>query len=152
MMSGSWPGRCEVAHESDLCIASSAHIDLLGTCLSLVCALHCLSVPLLVTVLPLVGAGMLLGGWLEVLLIAASVALATGSLCYGFRRHRRWRVLIALGAALTMLAVRRFLASEPFELLCVVMGAAVLAGGHFLSHYLCRTCVVCEDEPTRGGS
>ena len=44
---------------------ASAHIDLLGTCLSLVCARHCLSVPLRVTVLPLVGAGMLLGGWLE---------------------------------------------------------------------------------------
>jgi hypothetical protein len=42
--------------------ASSAHLDLLGTCLSLVCASHCLSVPLLVTVLPIAGAGMLLWG------------------------------------------------------------------------------------------
>jgi MerC mercury resistance protein len=131
---------------------SRARIDLLGTCVSLVCALHCLTVPLLVTVLPLAGAGRILGGSLEVLFIAASVALATGSLCWGFRRHRRWRVLIVLGAALTMIAVGRFLASDPYELVCVVMGAAVLAGGHLLNRYLCRTCVVCEDEPVRGGS
>jgi hypothetical protein len=40
---------------------SHARIDLLGTCVSLVCALHCLTVPLLVTVLPLAGAGGSLG-------------------------------------------------------------------------------------------
>jgi MerC mercury resistance protein len=131
---------------------SRARIDLVGTCVSLVCALHCLTVPLLVTVLPLAGAGVVLGGSLEVLFIAASVALATGSLCWGFRRHRRWRVLIVLGAALTMIAVGRFLASDPYELVCVVMGAAVLTGGHLLNRYLCRACVVCEDEPARGGS
>jgi hypothetical protein len=117
-----------------------------------VCALHCLTVPLLVTVLPLAGAGVLLGGWLEVLFIAASVALTTGSLCWGFQRHRRWRVLIVLGAAVTMIAAGRFLASEPYELLCVVGGAVVLTGGHLLNRYLCRTCAVCEEESGRGGS
>jgi hypothetical protein len=131
---------------------SSARLDLVGTCVSLVCALHCLTVPFLVTVLPLAGAGVLLGGSLEILFIVASVVLATGSLCWGFRRHRRWRVFIALGAALTMIAVGRFLASEPYELVCVVVGAVFLAGGHLLNRYLCLTCVVCEDEPARGGA
>jgi MerC mercury resistance protein len=130
---------------------SSARLDLVGTCVSLMCALHCLTVPLLVTVLPLAGAGVFLGGSLEVLFLAASVALATGSLCWGFRRHRRWRMFIVLGAALTMIAVGRFLARESFELVFVVMGAAVLAGGHLLNRYLCLTCRVCEDEDARGG-
>ena len=40
---------------------SSVRIDLVGTCVSLVCAVHCLAVPFLVTVLPLAGAGVLLG-------------------------------------------------------------------------------------------
>jgi hypothetical protein len=132
--------------------SSSAHTDLLGTCVSLVCALHCLTLPFLTTVLPLAGVGVLLGGWLEVLFIVASVALATGSLCWGYRRHRRWGVFIVLGAALTMIVVGRFLASEPYELVCVVVGAVVLAGGHLLNRYLCQTCMVCEDEPARGGS
>jgi hypothetical protein len=131
---------------------SSARLDLMGTCVSLMCALHCLTVPLLVTVLPLAGAGVFLGGSLEVLFIAASVALATGSLCWGFRRHRRWQMFIVLGAALTMIGVGRFLARESFELVFVVMGAVVLAGGHLLNRYLCLTCRVCEDEDARGGS
>ncbi len=131
---------------------SSAHIDLVGTCLSMVCALHRLSVPLLVSVLPLAGVGVLLGGWLEVLFILASVALATGSLCWGFGRHGRWRALIVLGAAVTMIAVGRWLASEPYELLCVVGGAVVLAAGHLLNRYLCLTCVVCEHAPANGRS
>jgi hypothetical protein len=100
------------------------------TCVSLVCAVHCLTVPFLVTVLPLAGLGVLLGGSLEILCIVASVVLATCSLCWGFRRHRRWRVFIVLGAALTMIAVGRFLASEPYEFVFVFMGAMVLAAGH----------------------
>jgi hypothetical protein len=131
---------------------SSARLDLMGTCVSLMCALHCLTVPLLVTVLSLAGAGVFLGGSLEVLFIAASVALATGSLCWGFRRHRRWQMFIVLGAALTIIGVGRFLARESFELVFVVMGAAVLAGGHLLNRYLCLTCRVCEDKDARGGS
>jgi MerC mercury resistance protein len=133
-------------------VTSSAHVDIVGTCVSLVCAVHCLSLPFLVTVLPLAGAGVLLGGELEVLFIVASVALATGSLCWGFRRHRRGRVFVVLGAALTMIAVGRFLASEPYELVCVVVGAVVLAGGHLLNRHLCQTCVVCRDEPVRAES
>jgi hypothetical protein len=131
---------------------SSARIDLVDTCVSLVCAVHCLTVPFLVTVLPLAGAGVLLGGSLEILFIVASVVLATVSVCWGFRRHRRWRVIVVLGAALTMIAVGRFLASEPYELVFVFMGAMVLAAGHLLNRYLCLTCVVCEDEPAHGGS
>jgi hypothetical protein len=132
--------------------ASSTRIDLVGTCVSVVCAVHCLTIPFLVTVLPLAGVGVLLGGSLEILFIVASVVLATCGLCWGFRRHRRWRVFIVLGAALTMIAIGRFLASEPYELVVVFMGAMVLAAGHLLNSYLCQTCVVCEDEPAHGGS
>jgi hypothetical protein len=132
--------------------ASSTRIDLVGTCVSVVCAVHCLTIPFLVTVLPLAGVGVLVGGSLEILFIVASVVLATCSLCWGFRRHRRWRVFVVLGAALTMIAVGRFLASESYELVFVFTGAMVLAAGHLLNRYLCLTCVVCEDEPAHGGS
>jgi MerC mercury resistance protein len=132
--------------------ASSPRIDLLGVCVSLVCAVHCLTVPFLVTVLPLAGAGVLLGGSLEILFVLASVVLATVSLCWGFRRHGRWRVFVVLGAAVTMIALGRFLVSEAYELVFVVTGAMALAAGHLLNRFLCLTCVVCEDEPGHGGS
>ena len=47
--------------------ASSARLDLVGACVSLVCAVHCLTVPFLVTVLPLAGVGVLLGGGVAIL-------------------------------------------------------------------------------------
>ncbi|MGH8065864.1 MAG: hypothetical protein ACRERE_11670 [Candidatus Entotheonellia bacterium] len=39
---------------------------------------------------------------------------------------------------MTIIAVGRFLAREPYEFVFVVMGAVVLAGGHLLNRYLCR--------------
>ncbi|HEX9868863.1 MAG TPA: MerC domain-containing protein [Candidatus Tectomicrobia bacterium] len=63
-----------------------------------------------------------------------------------------WRVFIVLGAALTMIAVGRFLANESYELVFVIMGAVVLAGGHLLNGCLCLTCRLCEDEDARGRS
>jgi hypothetical protein len=51
-----------------------------------------------------------------------------------------------------MIVVGRFLVREPRELVCVVMGAVILAAGYLLNRYLCLTCMVCEDEPAGGGS
>ena len=142
MTSGSWLGRCEVAHESDLCIRiecphrSGGHLPVASV-----------RPPLSDGAFPcdraaLSRCGDAAWGWLEVLFIAASVAMATGSLCWGFRRHRRWRALTTLSAALTMTAVGRILASEPHEHVCIVVGAVVPAGGHLLNRYLCLTHVV----------
>jgi hypothetical protein len=151
-MSGNWPGRCEVAHEADRYLPvecpprCGGHLRVAGVRPPLpdraaACDRAALG-----------RRGVFLGGALEVLFLAASVALATGGLWWGFRRHRRWQMFIVLGAALTMIAAGRFLARESFELVFVIMGAAVLAGGHLLNRYLCLTCRVCEGEDARGGS
>jgi hypothetical protein len=60
-------------------------------------------------------------------------------------------VFIVLGAALTLIGVGRFLASEAYELVFVFVGAMVLMAGHLLNRYLCLTCMVCEDEPAHDG-
>ena len=55
-------------------------VDNAGACLSFACAIHCLAMPLLIVVLPLVGLGFFVGESAEWVIILSAVALAIGSL------------------------------------------------------------------------
>jgi hypothetical protein len=116
-----------------------------GFCISLGCAVQCLAIPLLITMLPLAGLGLLLEGPVEMGFIGASVLLAMVSLCWGVRVHRRWGVFPILGAAVGLILAGRWAVEEPYDLLLVVMGTVLLATIHLLNRYLCRQCVRCQD-------
>lgn len=117
--------------------------DRAGTWLSLLCAVHCMASPLLVTKLPLAGLGFVVREATEGILLAASVALAAASLCWGFRLHRRRRVLLFLAGALGFIVVGRWMADGASERTLVVVGAGMLTAGHLLNRYLCSSCAVC---------
>jgi MerC mercury resistance protein len=129
-----------------------SRLDRVGVCISLGCAVQCLAMPLLITVLPLAGLGLLLDGPMETFFIGASMTLAVVSLCWGVRVHRRWGVFLILGAAMGLMLVGRWAVAEPYELLLVVMGALLLATMHLLNHYLCRLCMRCQDGGRHGAS
>ncbi len=123
---------------------AALRIDQLGAGLSLACALHCLAAPLLLSLLPFAGLGFLASESMETALLGASLVLAVGSLCWGFRMHHQRRPLLLLGAALLLILGGRFSLEEMAEVACVVLGAGLLAGGHLLNRHLCKTCLQCQ--------
>jgi hypothetical protein len=129
-----------------------SRVDQVGVGLSLACAIHCMAFPLLVAVLPLVGLGFLVQGPTEVLLVLTSLGMAAGSLCWGFRLHRRWHVFVVLGAALALIVAGRVLVEESYEIVLVVGGALLLAGCHLLNRHLCLTCHKCQAREAHGHS
>lgn len=124
--------------------ASSLWIDQVGAGLSLVCAVHCMATPLLLSLLPFVGLGFLANEVVENLLLGTSLVLAVGSLCWGFHIHHQRRTLLLLGAALLFIVGGRFSLEETVEVVCVVLGAGLLASGHLLNRHLCKTCLQCQ--------
>jgi hypothetical protein len=129
---------------------TQARLDQVGLGLSLACAIHCLALPLLVAALPLAGLGFLVEGPTDVLLVLASLGMAAGSLCWGFRLHRRWHVFVVLSAALSLIVVGRVLVEGPYEIVLVVTGALLLAGCHLLNRHLCRSCLKCQTGEAHG--
>lgn len=127
-----------------------SRLDRFGVCLALACAIQCLAMPVLVTVFPLAGLSFFLEEPLEVFFVGASIALATGSLCWGFRVHRHRSILVILAGAVGMIMTGQWLTAEPYELALVVTGAVLLAGGHLLNGYLCRHCAHCQDGGRHG--
>ncbi len=121
-------------------------VDTTGACLSFACAVHCLAMPLLVAVLPLIGLGFLVGERAEFVIIIGAVALATGSLAWGVRHHRSWRAFLILVVALAFIATARTAVEGTFEVVFHSVGGILLASAHLANRHLCKTCPACEEE------
>ena len=119
---------------------SQEFVDNTGACLSFACALHCMAMPLLIIVLPLIGLSFLATERAELVLITGAVALAIGSLAWGVRHHRSWRALLILIVALAFIATARTAVEGTFEVVFYSIGAVLLASAHLVNRHLCKTC------------
>ena len=109
---------------------------------SLLCAAHCLLMPLVVGFLPLFGLSGLADERTEWLLIVLALVIGLCSLLPGFwRRHRKWQPLglFAVGASLIVLVRLGLEASPSLELLGVVSSGVMLAAAHALN-LRCACC------------
>ena len=117
-----------------------------AACLPFACAIHCLAMPLLGTVLPLIGLSFLANERVEFILIASAIGLAIGSLAWGVRRHRNWRAFLVLIAALAFIATGQIAVEGTFEVVFYSIGGVLLASAHLVNRHLCKTCLICEAE------
>jgi hypothetical protein len=114
--------------------SASDKSDVVGTVLSGVCMVHCVTTPLLVSAAP--AAASVLGGFHPVLL--GGVALVgLWAFWPGFRRHRRPEVplLAVSGLALLALAALAFEESTA-ETVLSLGGAALMMGAHLRNRAL----------------
>lgn len=121
-------------------------IDNTGACLSFTCAIHCLAMPLLVTILPLIGLSFLVSEPAELAIIGGAVVLALGSIVWGIRHHRSWRAFLVLVVGIAFIATAHSSAEGVFEVILHSSGGILLATAHLVNRHLCKTCPVCEEE------
>lgn len=124
----------------------SALLDRAGVVASITCAIHCALMPLLVSVLPLAGVGLLAEESAETGFVGAAIAIGLLSLVPSYlQRHGRARPLVIFvgGVAAILLARSFFEESSSFEIPLVVTGAILIATAHVLNGRLCRSCEHC---------
>ena len=122
-------------------------LDRAGVIASWACAVHCLALPFLIGVLPLVGLTFLLSETTERVFIGVSVILAAfGLLPAYFREHGRLRAIFLAAAGIGLIVLTHFLFEENFTLKAVflIAGAILISGAHLLNRRLCRACAVCQ--------
>ncbi len=122
-------------------------LDKAGATASLACAVHCALLPLVVTLLPLVGLRFLADERTEWALLGLSALLASSSLGLGYREHRKRQALLVLSLGMTALVTGHILEESHFEtvgVIGVVLGGCTVAAAHFLNRHLCRTCRSCQ--------
>lgn len=122
---------------------TAARLDQMGMIASILCALHCLLVPLLVGLVPLVGLSRLADETTEWYLVGIAFVFGMLSLLpsYWWDHGRKQPLrLFAMGVGLILVAR---LCCEDFkwiETVGVVSGSVVLATAHALNLRCCHAC------------
>jgi uncharacterized membrane protein (Fun14 family) len=111
--------------------------DTLGQVLSAVCAVHCVTTPLVLTLAP--AAASVFGGAHPVLL-ALVIAVALWAFIPGYRCHRSKRVALLAVVGVTLLAVAAFAfaGTLALETALSLMGASAMMGAHWMNRKLLR--------------
>lgn len=123
-------------------------LDRVGLIASSACAVHCMLMPFVVGLLPLLGLGALANERTEWLLVIAALCVGLVSLLPSyFRQHRRVRALALFASGLGLIFTARLLAEEKahIEVPVVVAGACLIAAAHFVNLKLCRSCRSCVE-------
>lgn len=150
--------KIEVSENPSGDLARVQRLDRAGTVASFLCAIHCALLPLVITLLPLLGLNFLASEPAEWLLLGVSAILGVISICFGFRQHRSPLVWVLAGAAIASLFTARLWAhsghghahdfshaSAWVEVGLMVMGGSLMMGAHWLNQRLCHACRRCAD-------
>jgi len=121
--------------------------DRLGITLSVVCLVHCLTLPLAIAALPLVAAQWLHTSTFHTAMALALLPVALLAVVPGLRLHGRASVAVAMAAGLSLLSTAAFagerLLSREWEIGLTLAGGAILVTAHAVNLALCRACPAC---------
>ena len=128
-------------------------LDKAGMVASITCAVHCMIMPLIITLLPIFGLSLFATEEFEWFLLMISAILGMVSLCFGFKKHKSYRAFSFLGIGLTLIVIGRLMHEHVnhlkvfvFDLYLVflVVGAVSVALSHWLNNKLCNSCNSCH--------
>lgn len=115
--------------------------DVMGIGLSVLCAIHCLSVPFLMGVLPLVGLDFVADHEFEWVMMSIIFVVAGVSYFNGYRRHGKKAIFVFLAIGVVIFAGIRPLLAEELHPLATIVGGVVFVLGHWKNwHWHKPTC------------
>jgi phosphate starvation-inducible membrane PsiE len=118
---------------------SQLSLDAVGFWASAGCALHCLAVPILLSVSAFSSLAFLNQPHVEEGIIALSICFGLGSMVPSyFRNHRRFSAINLLVIGFSLIGFSRIVASEYWEITLTSAGAIVVAIAHVRNHRLCK--------------
>ena len=119
--------------------------------LSLLCAIHCLAMPLVVVFLPAIAGLAIADEAFHLWMVAAVLPVSIYALSMGCKKHKNYRVLAAGGVGLAILVATALaghdMLGEVAEKSLTVLGACVIALGHFWNYKLCQRRDSCDECP-----
>ncbi len=131
------------------------NFDRVGFSLSLICAVHCLAMPIFLPLVPLLADSFVASENLELLIISITFLIATPTLFRGYLRHRKLVIPACFLLGLLFLALRpsafehahdHLHSEDTSHFILAALGGGALALGHWLNLRFCRTCPACKHD------
>ena len=111
--------------------------------ISALCVVHCLTMPLIVVLLPALSGTFVAEESFHLMLVFVVLPLSMYALTLGCKKHQRYHVLAIGGIGLAILVFAAIFGhdflGEFWEKALTVIGASVVAIGHIWNYRLCKT-------------
>ena len=119
----------------------SSRLDSVGMTASILCAIHCAIVPILITSLPLFGLGFLANPLLEwgMIILALFIGFYAIGLSY-FRTHHKPLPMILLATGFLVIIAGHLFVTGWHEAIIVPLGGLLIAAAHFFNFRYAGMC------------
>ncbi len=108
-------------------------LERFGFWLSLVCAIHCLAMPLIITLLPFIGSTFLANHTTELWVLGSSWTLAGLLLLKDFRKHSKVLPLFLLGMSIVSKMIEVLVLGESSEKFMAPLGGILIAIAYYFN-------------------
>ena len=120
-------------------------LDKIGIAVTSLCAVHCILLPVLIPVLPLVGLGFVAGEAFEHTILALTMILGVVALYSGYQRyHRTLYPFISLFTG-GIVYLNRYTFGDDLEPIMTVISAMFIVGAHIANMRLCNMNSNCDN-------
>jgi MerC mercury resistance protein len=111
--------------------------DALGITTSILCAIHCAVLPLVVASLPVLGINIIHNLFFEYGMIGLAFLIGTWALSHGFRKHHRRYIpwLLFTGGMLFLIAKQLW---HQYEFQLLPFAVVLIIAAHLLNYRLCK--------------
>ena len=121
---------------------NQGYLDRIAVVLSGICMLHCLALPLLLTVFPIMNVTILSEEVFHLLMLVVILPVSVVALTIGCRQHKDTLTVVLGAIGLGILTVTAFAGHDIFgltgERLVTSLGGLILAGAHIQNYRCCR--------------
>ena len=110
--------------------------DAVGIATSLLCAIHCALLPIVLTSLPLLGVNIIHNGPFEWIMIGLAFLIGAYALVHGYRKHHHSLIpVILFGIGFIFLAAKQF---TSLHLLFLGIAVSLIISAHLLNYRYCH--------------
>lgn len=127
-------------------------LDKIGIAITSLCAVHCILLPALLPILPLIGVNFLATHEFEHSILLITIVLGSIALFSGFHRyHRKLYPFYAFTIGIFIYWNKDAL-GETYEPFVLIFGAIFIVLSHILNIRLCNACRGCDTQEKHEGS
>lgn len=117
--------------------------DALGIATSVVCAIHCAALPLVLTSLPLFGINIIHNNVFEAGMITLAFVIGSIALFHGYKRHHhRSLPLLVFSLGFIFLVLKQF--ATAYEIALLIPAVVFILTAHFFNYRFCRKANHCH--------